>query len=50
MFYRATNMNPGSGIGLYVVKDAVDQLNGTIHVKSNLGEGSVFELVIPNQA
>jgi two-component system sensor histidine kinase/response regulator len=50
MFYRATNMNPGSGIGLYVVKDAVDQLKGTIVVKSNLGEGSVFELTIPNQA
>jgi len=50
MFYRATNMNPGSGIGLYVVKDAVDQLKGTIDVKSIYGVGSVFELMIPNQA
>lgn len=49
MFYRATNMNPGSGIGLYVVKDAVDQLKGSIEVKSVYGEGSTFELVIPNQ-
>jgi signal transduction histidine kinase len=50
IFYRATNRNPGSGIGLYVVKDAIDQLNGTIEVQSTYGQGSIFELKIPNQA
>ncbi|MDP2187883.1 MAG: hybrid sensor histidine kinase/response regulator [Sphingobacteriaceae bacterium] len=50
MFYRATNMNPGSGIGLYIVKDAVEQLAGSITVESIYGQGSTFELNIPNQS
>jgi signal transduction histidine kinase len=49
MFHRATNNNPGSGVGLYITKDAVNRVGGRIDVKSTLGEGSTFKVIIPNQ-
>jgi len=49
MFYRATNRNPGSGIGLYVTKDAVVRLNGHISVTSVPKEGSTFHIRFPNR-
>ncbi len=49
MFYRATEQSDGSGIGLYIVKNAVDKLGGQITVASKLGEGSRFNIVLPNR-
>lgn len=49
MFHRATNNNPGSGVGLYITKDAVNRIGGTIEVQSRLGEGSTFRVSFPNQ-
>ncbi len=49
MFYRATNQDSGSGIGLYIVKDAIHKMNGTIIVESEFGKGSRFVVKIPNQ-
>ncbi len=34
MFYRATEKSEGSGLGLYIVKEIVDKLNGNISVIS----------------
>jgi signal transduction histidine kinase len=48
MFFRATEKKQGSGLGLYIVKEAVNKLGGTIHVTSALGEGSTFTITIPN--
>ncbi|MBX2844526.1 MAG: PAS domain S-box protein, partial [Flammeovirgaceae bacterium] len=48
MFYRASENKPGSGLGLYIVKETVERLNGTIQVESSLGKGSKFTLKIPN--
>ena len=48
MFYRANEKSDGSGIGLYIVKQAVEKLNGTIQVKSKKGEGTRFQVTIPN--
>ncbi len=48
MFFRATNHNFGSGIGLYIVKDAVSRLNGKIYVDSEVGRGTVFRIDLPN--
>lgn len=48
MFFRATNHNFGSGIGLYIVKDAVSRLNGKIFVDSEVGRGTVFRIDLPN--
>lgn len=50
MFYRATAINSGSGIGLYVTKESIDKLGGTINVKSKQDEGTTFEITIPNLA
>jgi len=39
----------GTGLGLSIVKKSVQLLNGTIHVKSTLGEGTTFTVAIPNE-
>jgi signal transduction histidine kinase len=47
MFYRATDDNAGSGLGLYIVKEAVDKLKGLIHIESQEGKGTKISLDIP---
>jgi PAS domain S-box-containing protein len=49
MFYRATEQSDGSGIGLYIVKNAVDKLGGQITVASQLNQGTRFNIVLPNR-
>lgn len=50
MFFRSKNNNkPGSGIGLYIVKEALSKIGGTINVESKYGEGTQFEITIPNR-
>ncbi len=48
MFYRATEISKGSGLGLYVVKETVEALSGKIHVKSVKGQGTKFTVTLPN--
>jgi len=48
MFYRATDDSQGSGLGLYIVKETVEKLQGNIQVQSVPREGTTFTLVIPN--
>jgi signal transduction histidine kinase len=38
----------GTGIGLAIVREIIDEHGGTIEVHSNLGEGSRFTLRLPN--
>lgn len=47
MFFRATHKAEGSGIGLFIVKEAVEKMQGSIHCTSTLGQGTVFEIVLP---
>jgi PAS domain S-box-containing protein len=47
MFYRATDTSKGSGIGLYIVKNAVEKLSGTIEIESEHGEGTCFKIKLP---
>jgi len=49
MFYRATEQSDGSGIGLYIVKNAVDKLGGQISVASQVKQGTRFNIVLPNR-
>jgi len=49
MFYRATEQSDGSGIGLYIVKNAIDKLGGQITVASRLGHGTRFAILLPNR-
>ncbi|MDF9801155.1 PAS domain S-box-containing protein [Catalinimonas alkaloidigena] len=48
MFFRATNRSSGSGLGLYIVKEAVEKLGGDINVKSAPGKGTDFKIQLPN--
>ncbi len=48
MFYRATEKSQGSGLGMYIVKQAVDKLRGKIKVKSIFGKGTAIKIILPN--
>jgi PAS domain S-box-containing protein len=48
MFFRASRRGTGSGLGLYIVREAIQKIGGTIEVKSEFGEGTEFVVVIPN--
>jgi PAS domain S-box-containing protein len=48
MFYKASHLSKGAGLGLYIVKETLSQLQGTITVESEIGFGSVFRVSIPN--
>ena len=48
MFFRATERSEGAGLGLYIVKETVEKLMGSIEVDSVLGEGTRFRIKLPN--
>lgn len=48
MFYRASEQSEGSGLGLYIVKNAVDKMGGEVIVDSELGKGTTFRISLPN--
>jgi PAS domain S-box-containing protein len=47
MFFRLSSKD-GSGIGLYIVKDAVEILQGSIEVQSEKGTGTKFNITLKN--
>ncbi|WPP52607.1 sensor histidine kinase [Catalinimonas niigatensis] len=49
MFYRASERSEGSGLGLYIVKDVLQKLEGTIEVDSTFDKGTTFTISIPNK-
>lgn len=50
MFYRASVNKSGSGLGLYIVKEVVEKLQGTITMKSVFERGTTFIITLPNRA
>ena len=48
LFSRATQKNVGTGLGLYMVKEAVEQMGGKIYPTSVFGEGTTFKVVLPS--
>jgi PAS domain S-box-containing protein len=50
MFFRASEQSTGSGLGMYIVKQTVEKLGGTIGLESTFGEGTSVTIRIPNQA
>lgn len=48
MFFRASGKGSGSGLGLYIVKEAVQKIGGSIHVQSELYKETEFIVQIPN--
>ncbi|MES2681429.1 MAG: hybrid sensor histidine kinase/response regulator [Bacteroidota bacterium] len=51
LFFRTENSQDkdGTGIGLYIVKEALEKIGGTITVTSTPMVGSSFDLIIPNK-
>ena len=47
MFFVTQNKNKGSGLGLYIVNEAIKNLNGNITVDSEINIGSKFTVTIP---
>jgi signal transduction histidine kinase len=48
MFFRASEDTEGTGLGLYIVKEALNKIKGIIFVDSELGKGSKFRIVLEN--
>ncbi|MES2410595.1 MAG: HAMP domain-containing sensor histidine kinase [Bacteroidota bacterium] len=46
MFF-VTNKNKGTGLGLYIVKESVEMMKGTISVESEIKIGSKFIITLP---
>jgi two-component system sensor histidine kinase/response regulator len=47
-FFKADPSKPGSGLGLYMAKEAADRIGAIIELKSRPGQGSVLKIVIPD--
>lgn len=48
MFFRASENSFGSGLGLYIARQAVERLGGEIKVDSKPGVGTTFTITLPN--
>ncbi|MFY7652976.1 MAG: ATP-binding protein, partial [Chitinophagaceae bacterium] len=49
MFFRSIDLSKGLGIGLYIVKEALNKIGGDISVSSTIGKGTSFALTLPNK-
>ena len=48
MFFRLSSKKEGSGIGLYIVKEAIEKLQGSIEIESEEGTGTTFTITLKN--
>jgi signal transduction histidine kinase len=48
MFYKINPKSNGSGLGLHILKTAVQKLGGQIELHSKWGQGSTFKIKLPN--
>lgn len=49
MFFRGNENSKGSGLGLYIVKEALVKLSGSIRLESSPGIGSTFIVKLPQK-
>jgi signal transduction histidine kinase len=47
MFYRTSDHSTGSGLGLYIVKETIKKLGGSIDVESEVNQGTQFIIHLP---
>jgi PAS domain S-box-containing protein len=50
MFFRASNKSKGSGLGLYIVKNSLEKMGGSIKLQSEVGRGTEFIVRLPKVA
>ena len=46
-FFKSKNHH-GSGLGLFIVKEALNKINGRIAVNSSIDHGTTFKITLPN--
>ncbi len=49
MYFRGSERSKGNGLGLYIVKKAVDKLEGSITLSSVVNVGTTFTIMLPNK-
>jgi len=49
MFFKINPKSNGSGLGLHILKTAVQKLGGDIELESNWGKGTTFKIKLPNE-
>lgn len=49
MFYKASARSQGSGLGLYITKETIARLGGTISVASEPGVHTTFDMFLPTR-
>jgi signal transduction histidine kinase len=50
MFYRASEKSQGTGLGLYIVKETLARIGGSVVVKSRRGTGTTFKVTLEQPA
>ena len=48
LYYRSNHTVDGTGLGLYITKNAVEKLNGTISATSTINKETRFDILLPN--
>jgi signal transduction histidine kinase len=48
MYFRGSERSKGNGLGLYIVKKAVQKLEGSVKLTSGKGAGTTITVVLPN--
>lgn len=49
LFFRGTPVSKGAGLGLFLVRNAVEKLGGTINLSTYEAMGSTFSVIIPDE-
>lgn len=47
MFYRASSQSTGSGLGLFITKETVENLGGELSIDSKIGFGTTLTIKVP---
>jgi signal transduction histidine kinase len=50
MFYRASESSQGTGLGLYIVKETLARIAGSVELKSKKGIGTTFTIILDQPA
>jgi signal transduction histidine kinase len=50
MFFRASRLSKGSGLGLYLAREAINRLGGNITITSKLNLGTLVTIQFPAEA